>query len=82
MIANSDYSIINNNLDGVTGQYSYAENFKVITYPIEKYELRIRVSPFNEFLGVESISINKDFLSYQQKIGSSQGHDVEKFYLD
>jgi len=71
-----------NDLNQATGQYDYERDSRIIVYPIDKYELLVKLSPTNEFLGIEGITINKDFLSYKQKIGSQGGHDVEQFYQE
>lgn len=58
------------------------ENFKIIAYPFEKYEVKIKLSIDNKFLGIMEIKLNKDFLSFKQKMASKGVHDVDKFYRE
>ena len=63
-----------------TGSYGDFENHRIETFPFGKYEISIRLSPSNEFMGIEEIKVNKDFLSFKQKITISGFHDIEQFY--
>lgn len=65
-----------------TGGSSFLEDFKVIVYPFGKYEVKIRLTPNNEFIGIEEIKINKDFLSYEDKLSISKIIDVNEFYKE
>ena len=74
-----DYSTIR---EEGTGSHEVAR-FQIISVPFDRYIVVMRVSPTNEFLSIESISVNKDFLSYQEKLATlaSKGyHDVEEEY--
>lgn len=67
----------------VTGnEWNNVTNSKVKTIPFDKYRVKVVLSPSNEFIGIEEIEINKDFLSLKQKIRNRHFHDVEKFYID
>lgn len=57
-------------------------SYKDIIYPFDKYEIRVRLTPNNEFIGIVEVKINKDFLSYKQKVTSKGFHDVEEFYKE
>ena len=65
-----------------TGSHDDFENLETIEYPFEKYIVKIIVTTKNEIFGIEEIKLNKDFLSYQQKISSKGYHDVDKFYYE
>lgn len=56
------------------------KEYKEVVYPFDKYEIRVRLSHTNEFIGIVEVKVNKDFLSYKQKITSKGFHDVEEFY--
>jgi hypothetical protein len=66
---------------GATGQHSFGGT-KTITYPFRNYVLKILTSLDGKFIGVTEISIAKEFLNHQQKIGSARSHDLEEFYKD
>jgi len=59
-----------------------SEEFKEIVYPFGKYEIKVRLSLNNEFRGITEVKINKEFLSFKQKISSKGFHDVEEFYKE
>ena len=63
-----------------TGSTEELVNSKVITYNLGKYKVKIRLSSNNEFIGIEEIKINKDFLSNKQKTSAPEYHDVIEFY--
>ena len=66
-----------------TGQYGDTEETKTISYPFEQYIVKVVLTLKNEFIGIDEIGINKDFLSHRQKLAalSSSGyHDVAEFY--
>lgn len=50
--------------------------------PFDKYNIVVELGPNNEFLGVDEVSIDKDFMSYKQKSSTSGYHDVEDLYKD
>jgi hypothetical protein len=68
--------------DNGTGSYSNNTDFKIITFPFDKYEITIKLTTDNEFIGVVEVKINKDFLSYKQKTTPKGYHDVEEFYRE
>jgi hypothetical protein len=74
-----DYNKIKNT---GTGGLEEAENYRIIMFPFEKYEIKIKLTPNNEFVEVIEVKINKDFLSYKQKATPKGFHDVKKFYPD
>ncbi len=65
-----------------TGKTRKEEDYKVISYPFDKYEIKVKVSPSNEFLGIVEVGVNKDFLSQKQKISLKGYHDVDQFYVE
>ena len=65
-----------------TGGRAIPKDYKEIVYPFGKYEITVRLSLNNEFVGISEVKINKDFLSYKQKISSKGFHDVDEFYRE
>ena len=65
-----------------TGGHRTPEDFKEIVYPFHKYEITVKVSLDNEFIGISKVKVNKDFRSYKQRIVSKGFHDVDEFYKE
>lgn len=55
---------------------------KSIIYPFDKYEVEVKLAPDGKFLGITGISINKDFLSYTQRLNSYGYIDLDKYYSE
>ena len=72
----------NNDLNQGTGFHDTTEDYKEIVYPFGKYEITVRLSTENEFIGISQVKVNKDFLSYKQKITPKGFHDVVEFYIE
>lgn len=65
-----------------TGEHDKSEDYKIITYNFGKYQIKIKLPQNNEFIEITEIRINKDFLSYKQKIETQGFHDVDEFYRE
>ncbi|MGD0781026.1 MAG: hypothetical protein ABR954_09680 [Dehalococcoidales bacterium] len=74
-----DYTTFTQDATGKTGKM---EDYKIISYPFGKYEIKIKVTNNNEFIGIVELGVNKDFLSQEQKIGLKGSHDVDEFYKE
>mgnify|MGYP001103102856 CR=1 FL=1 len=74
-----DYYSFTREGTGITGE---SGDYRIIPYPFGKYEIKVKVTPNNEFVGIVEVGINKDFLTQQQKISLRGFHDVEKFYIE
>ena len=74
-----DYNNIKNQ---GTGSYEKLDDYKTILYPFDKYQIKIKLSPSNEFIGIVEVKINKEFLSHKQKITSQGFLDVEEYYQE
>jgi hypothetical protein len=61
---------------------SVGEDYKIISYPFDKYVIKVRVSLRNEFVGIVEVKVNKDFLSHKQKIGIQTHLDVDEYYRE
>ena len=53
---------------------------KVITLAFDQFEVKVKVGPDNEFLGIIGVGVKKDFLTIQQKSKSRGYHDVTDLY--
>ncbi len=69
-------------VNNATGSSNKFEGLKEIVFPFEKYNVRIILTPFNEFVGIREISINKEFLTHKEKAQIKGYHDVEEYYRD
>ena len=67
-----------------TGEYEPSEEaaYKIITYPIGIYEVKIRLDESNVFVGVAEVKANKDFMTFRQGISKTGVHDVDEYYKD
>jgi len=74
-----DYDYENLKKQG-TGSHGEPTDYKIITCPVDKYQITIKLTPTNEFIEILKVKINKEFLSHKQKIVSKGFHDVDKFY--
>jgi len=63
-----------------TGSQGRTQDDKIIVFPFGKYQIKIKFSPTNEFIGIVEVKINKDFLSHKQKATPRGYHDVDEFY--
>jgi hypothetical protein len=65
-----------------TGGIGEGEDYKIISCPFGKYEVKVKLSRSNEFIEIVEVGINKDFLTQRQKISLHGFHDVERFYVE
>jgi len=56
--------------------------YRDVVYPFRKYEITVRLTPDNEFIGIVEVKINKDFISYKQRLATKGFHDVDEFYRE
>jgi hypothetical protein len=65
-----------------TGSPREVGDYRIISYPFGRYEIKIKVTPNNEFVEIVEVAINKDFLAQKQKLSLQGSHDVDKFYVE
>lgn len=65
-----------------TGKRSESEDYRILTTTFDRYDIKIKVSPENEFIEVLEVKINKDFLSQKQRMGVQSYLDVDKYYRE
>ena len=63
-----------------TGSHEDFEDHKIIIYPFDKYQIKIKLTRANEFIEIMEIKVNKEFLSYKQKLTSQGFIDVHEDY--
>ena len=72
-----------NNIKRVgTGTTVENQDYKVISYPFGKYEVKVKLSPKNEFVDIIEIGTRKEFISQKQKASLKGYHDVDRFYIE
>ncbi|MEI6135488.1 MAG: hypothetical protein WCP72_10980 [Desulfomonile sp.] len=55
---------------------------RTVTFPFGIYDVKIEISPKNEFIRIVEVKANKDFMSYEQKRGRGAFQDVKDYYRD
>lgn len=65
-----------------TGDMTEDYGYKTISYPFDRYEIKVKVTSTNEFVGITEVKINKDFLSHRQRIGTLSYLDVDEYYRE
>jgi hypothetical protein len=65
-----------------TGIHERFYDYKIILYPFDKYQIKIKLTHSNEFIGIVEVKVNKEFLSHKQKITSQGFLNVEEFYRE
>jgi hypothetical protein len=53
--------------------------YKTVIIPFNKYEVKVKLTLDNAFVGIEEISINESFIKFQQEAPKGY-HDVDEFY--
>ena len=79
---NSSEDKVSNVKRNGTGFPDFPIEYKDIVYPFDKYEITVRLTPKHEFLGIVEIKINKEFMSYKQRLANKGFHDVEEYYRE
>jgi hypothetical protein len=75
----SKYLRLNN--DRVEG--GSQETRRIIRYPFDRFEVKVILNDRDQFVGIEEIKINTEFLSLKQKISLSKcTRDIEEYYSD
>jgi len=65
-----------------TGSHEEPDDYKIVVYPFDKYQIKVKLTTSNEFIGIIEVKINKEFLSHKQKVASQGFHDVDEFYRE
>jgi hypothetical protein len=73
---------IDDNIKHQTGSHESLEDYKIITYPIGIYEIKVKLTSSDKFIEIVEVKVNQDFLSHKQKMAHKGFLDVEKYYQD
>ena len=65
-----------------TGSLSQSEDYRIIPYVCDIYEIKVKVGPSNEFLGIVEVKVNKEFLSHKQRLSKQSYLDVGDYYRE
>ena len=65
-----------------TGSQENFEEYKIVECVFDRYLIKVKLTPKNEFMGIVEIKVNKDFLSHEQKITPKGFHDIDEFYKE
>jgi hypothetical protein len=65
-----------------TGSQEIPVDFDIKIVPFDKYNIKVKVSKDNEFIGILEVEVNKDFLSHKKSITPTGSHDVDDFYKE
>lgn len=57
------------------------EEIKYINFPFGKFDITIKLTKNNEFIGISELKISRDFLAKKKKL-PAKFFDVEKYYKD
>lgn len=66
-----------------TGSHELDEGKTIVSYPFDRYIIKVALTHDGKFIGIEEVSVNQNFLDYLQRLAalSSVGyHDVEQYY--
>lgn len=67
---------------GSTGADLDENRQKLVAVPYENFEIVVRLSEDNRFLGIAELRIKKDFLSHEQRVANTGVFDVDEFYRE
>ena len=65
-----------------TGSHESDDKYNYISYRFDRYDIKIKLTPDNKFVGVEEVKVNKEFLSNKDKASIKKYHDVTDYYRD
>lgn len=65
-----------------TGGRGEGYDYQIVSYPFDRYEIKVKLSPSNQFIGITEVKLNKSFLSHSQRIGTQNYLDVDKYYRE
>ena len=77
-----DYLLTDTDEDQPTGTKAATQGYKTVVYPFDRYEITVKLTIDNKFVGIEQVALNRDFLSHKQKVSSVGSHEVEEYYRD
>lgn len=58
------------------------ERLRSVVVPYDRFEIVVLVKTNNEFAGIREVRVNKDFLSYRQRLLTHGVIDVEEYDVE
>ena len=80
-IETSEYGYAHSKEQGTAG-VGEGQDCRIISYPFDRYEIKVKLTPSGQFIGVIEVKVNKSFLSHRQRIGSQSYLDVDEYYRE
>lgn len=68
--------------DEVTGGHEELGDFQDVCCRFGKYEITVRVTSANEFVGIVEVRVNKGFLAHKRMTIPKGFHDVDEYYQE
>jgi hypothetical protein len=65
-----------------TGRFGEIGEYKIISFPFDRYEIKIKLTPNNEFIEIVEVGINKDFMTQKQRLGVQSYLDANDYYRE
>lgn len=65
-----------------TGGRGEGYDYQIVSYPFDRYEIKVKLSPSNQFIGITEVKLNKNFLAHRQRIGAQGYLDVDEYYRE
>lgn len=65
-----------------TGDLGEGYDYQIVSYPFDRYEIKVKLDPSNKFIGITEVKLNKNFLSHRQRIGTQGYIDVDEYYQE
>lgn len=65
-----------------TGSVGNIDDYRIIRYPFDKYEIAVIVDSNNRFMGIYEVAIKRDFLSSRQRMATRSHIDVDEYYKE
>ena len=65
-----------------TGSHDDDVDYKYIVYKLDRYDIKVKLTPDNRFVGVEEVKVSRDFMTNKEKSFINKYHDVTDYYQD
>lgn len=64
-----------------TGSHGKIEPYNIINYEFDKYEIKVKVTPDNKFIGIDEVGVRKDFRDIKKRM-PKDFHDIDDIYVE
>ena len=65
-----------------TGSVGNIDDYRIIRYQFDKYEIAVVVDSNNRFMGICEVAIKRDFLSPRQRMATRSYIDLDDYYKE